>query len=254
MERSIQEVARIAGVTSRTLRHYDAVGLLAPSRTDHGGRRFYDEAALVRLQRILLLRELGLGIPAVSEVLAGSVTDVEALRRHVELLRRERARLAAQIASVTDTVEALEKGTALMAEQMFEGFDHAQYAEEVRERWGDDAWARSDDWWKRLSADDRRGFMEAHRSIQDAYDEAIAAGEAPDGMRAQRIAARHVEWIAAGWQGRRPDADAIRQLADMYVADPRFAANYTRAHAHGAEFVRDALHVYADAEDQKSAG
>lgn len=245
MEHSIQEVARLAGVTSRTLRHYDAVGLLPPSRTDRGGRRFYDGAALMRLQRILLLRELGLGIPAIAEVLAGAVSDVDALQQHIELLRRERRRIAAQIVSVEHTANALRKGEPIMAEQMFDGFDHAQYEEEVRERWGDAAWQRGNDWWQRLGDDRKQEFMQQHARIQDDYDAAIADGEAPEADRVQRIAARHVEWIAIGWQGRRPDAEAIRGLADMYVADPRFAANYTRAHAHGAEFVRDALHAYA---------
>src|SRR6478735_804597 len=68
---SIQEVARLAGTTSRTLRHYDAVGLLPPSRVAANGYRHYDADALVRLQRILLLRDLGLGLPAIREALDG---------------------------------------------------------------------------------------------------------------------------------------------------------------------------------------
>ena len=71
MEWSIQDIARRAGTTSRTLRYYDAIGLLEPSRIGSNGYRYYDQAALVRLQRILLLRELGLGLPAIAEALAG---------------------------------------------------------------------------------------------------------------------------------------------------------------------------------------
>ena len=70
MEWSIQQIAKLAGTTSRTLRHYDDIGLLAPSSIGHNGYRHYDEVALVRLQRILLLRELGLGLPQIAEVLA----------------------------------------------------------------------------------------------------------------------------------------------------------------------------------------
>uniref|UniRef100_UPI00046258CB MerR family transcriptional regulator n=1 Tax=Arthrobacter sp. TB 26 TaxID=494420 RepID=UPI00046258CB len=69
MEWSVQQIARTAGTTSRTLRHYDDIGLLKPSRTGDNGYRFYDQASLVRLQRILLLRDLGLGLPAIAEVL-----------------------------------------------------------------------------------------------------------------------------------------------------------------------------------------
>ncbi len=83
---SIQDIARLAGTTSRTLRHYDDVGLVKPSRIGGNGYRYYDADALVRLQRVLLLRELGLGIPAIGEVLAGQRDDSAALRTHLEWL------------------------------------------------------------------------------------------------------------------------------------------------------------------------
>ena len=96
---SIQEVARLAGVTSRTLRHYGDAGLVPPSRTGAGGIRYYDADALVRLQRVLLLRGLGLGIPAIAEVLAGQTDDAAALGVHLERLRAEHARFGRRIAS-----------------------------------------------------------------------------------------------------------------------------------------------------------
>src|SRR6476660_49972 len=94
-ELSIAEVARLAGVTSRTLRHYDAVGLLTPARTDHAGRRWYEQPQLLRLQQILLLRRLGLGLDAIAGVLAVQTPEgtVAALRRHREQLTGERRRL-----------------------------------------------------------------------------------------------------------------------------------------------------------------
>ena len=76
MERSIQQVAKLAGTTSRTLRHYDDIGLLPPSRIGHNGYRYYDEATLIRLQRVLLLRELGLGLPQIAEVIAAEQITV----------------------------------------------------------------------------------------------------------------------------------------------------------------------------------
>ena len=100
MEWSIQDIARLAGTTSRTLRHYDAVGLVTPSRVGDNGYRYYDSDALVRLQRVLLLRELGLGIPAIGEVLAGQRDDTVALRRTSSGSSHEQERLARQYASV----------------------------------------------------------------------------------------------------------------------------------------------------------
>ena len=109
MEWSVQQIARTAGTTSRTLRHYDDIGLLKPSRTGDNGYRFYDQASLVRLQRILLLRDLGLGLPAIAEVLDHEPDAEQALGRHLDWLRQEQDRLARQIASVRQTIDALKK-------------------------------------------------------------------------------------------------------------------------------------------------
>src|SRR5690606_23481375 len=93
MDWSIQDIARLSGTTSRTLRHYDDIGLLAPTRIGSNGYRHYDEHALSRLQRILLLRELGLGLPAIAEVLAGQRDNADALLGHLHWLHKEKERL-----------------------------------------------------------------------------------------------------------------------------------------------------------------
>src|SRR5690349_11920580 len=133
---SIQEIAKIAGTTSRALRHYGDVGLLPASRTGSNGYRYYDHEALVRLQRILLLRDLGLGLPQIGEVLARDTTQEDALTGHLAWLRQEQERLERQIMSVQMTIEALRGGERLMAEDMFEGFDLTEYKDEVEQRWG----------------------------------------------------------------------------------------------------------------------
>lgn len=245
MEWSIQQIAGAAGITSRTLRHYDQIGLLVPARVGDNGYRYYDDASLVRLQRILLLRELGLGLPEIADVLDGQVADAEALETHVRWLEQEAGRIRDQILAVTATIAALQKGESLMPEHMFHGFDPSQYRTEVAERWGPEAAARSEQWWAKLGSAGQQEFQGLHRALQDDYDAAILAGELPEGTLVQAIAARHAAWIAAGWQGRRPGANALRGLADMYVGDPRFAKNYTRVDPKGAEFVRAALHAFA---------
>lgn len=247
MEWSIQQIASAAGVTSRTLRHYDQIGLLVPASVGPNGYRYYDTASLVRLQRILLLRELGLGLPAIADVLDGQVSDEVALTAHVRWLEQEGARIQDQILAVNATIHALQKDEAIMPEQMFHGFDPSQYRDEVIEHWGAEAAASSEEWWTKLGGAGQQEFMVLHQALQDDYDAALLAGELPTGALVQAIAARHAAWIAAGWQGRRPDAVALRGLADMYVSDPRFAKNYTRVDPSGAEFVRDALHAYAAA-------
>ena len=245
MERTIQEVARLTGVTSRTLRHYDDIGLVRPSSLGAGGIRRYDAEALVRLQRVLLLRELGLGLPAIARVLEGRTDDAHALRAHRAWLREEQGRLARQIASVEATIEALEGGEEPMAEGMFDGFDHTQYRAEVEERWGAEAYARSDRWWRGLGDAERRDWQEQSTRLAADWMRAAGSGVAPDSDEAQELARRHVAWLA-GIPGT-PDAlkDYVTGLGELYVADPRFAANY--GGAEGAAFVRDALRVYADA-------
>ena len=260
MDWSIQEIARLAGTTRRTLRHYDDIGLLAPSRIAANGYRHYDEAALVRLQRILLLRELGLGLPQIAEVLgdsagsAAQVAEASALQTHLELLRQEQQRIGRQIASVESTITALTEGKELMAENMFDGFDHTQYKEEVEERWGRQAYADGDRWWRGLSDDDRAAWKQRVADLNRDWIAAAESGIAPASAEAQDIARRHVEWLTGvpGTPAAAPGGDVkgyVMGLGEMYVADPRFGANYATSDggSAGAEFVRDALRVYAEA-------
>jgi len=253
---SIQEIARLAGTTSRTLRHYDDIGLLRPSRVAHNGYRHYDESALVRLQRILLLRELGLGLPQIAEVLnpaSPRQSEESALETHLALLREEQNRLARQIASVENTINALKGGEELMAENMFDGFDHTQYKEEVEQRWGRKAYADSDRWWRGMTDAERAEWQQRVADLGRDWIAAAESGVDPASAEAQDIARRHVEWLTGipGTPAAVPGGDVkayVIGLGDMYVADPRFGANYATSAGgtQGAEFVRDALRVYAE--------
>lgn len=253
MQWSIQEIARLTGVTSRTLRHYDAVGLLPAGRTVAGGPRRYDRTALVRLQRILLLRDLGLGLADIGKVLDSDQDEAAALRGHLTSLRAEEGRLARQIASVERTIAALqndpEEKEAIMAKDMLDGFDHTQYEQEVTERWGRDAYQKSDAWWRGLGEDGQREWKARLESLIKAWTDAAEAGLDPASDEAQAVAARHAAWLVSvpGTPGHgegRPDRGYLLGLADMYVADERFAANY--GGNEGATFVRDVLRVYAE--------
>jgi len=243
MEWSIQQLARLSGVTSRTLRHYDDLGLLPPTSVGANGYRYYDQAALVRLQRILLLRELGLGLSAIAEVLDGQTDDVAALATHRRLLEQERERVDRLIASVTTTIERLEGGEQLMAEEAFDGFDHTVYKEEVEQRWGADAYATSDRWWRGLGAEGQAAFRAEAAAIQSGLAAAHAAGTAADAAEVRALIARHYAWVRAGWGDVAPSTEAYLGLGEMYVADPRFSKHY--GGPEGAEYVRDAMRVYA---------
>jgi DNA-binding transcriptional MerR regulator len=239
MEWSIQDIARSAGTTSRTLRHYGAVGLLAPSRIGGNGYRYYDEQALVRLQRILLLRELGLGLPAIAEVLDGQHDSAAALETHLELLEREQQRIGRQIESVRTTLRKLKGGERLMAEEVFDGFDHTQYEKEVTQRWGAEAYRHGDQWWTSLTADEKQAHQQEQLDIAAAFGAARAAGLAPNSDDVQAITRRLHEWL-------RPAVSSVSAryfagLGQLYVDDSRYGLEGATA-----EFVRDAMKIYAE--------
>ena len=249
MDWSIQDIARLSGTTSRTLRHYDKIGLLKPSRVGANGYRHYDEDALAALQRILLLREMGLGLPAISDVLAGQTRHTDALHTHLHWLQKEKDRLDRQIGTVETTIRKLEGKEQLMAEEMFDGFDHAEFKDEVEERWGKDAYAKSDSWYRSLTSEDKSAFKQHSDELAFAWIDAAASSKTADGDTAQKIAQRHYEWLRSipgtprGGNGG-PTKQYFTWMAEMYVADERFALNY--GGQAGAEFVRDAMTIYAD--------
>lgn len=245
----INQLAKLAGTTSRTLRHYGDVGLLEPSRIGANGYRYYDDAALVRLQRILLLRELGLSLDTIADVLAGEQDRTQALHAHLGWLEQEQDRLGRQIASVRKTIDRLEGGEQLMAEEALDGFDHTQYKDEVIERWGKDAYTKSDAWFRSLTDAEKRGFQQEHEDIARDFGEALKAGTAADDDSVQAIVQRQYDWLSIGskaWMGTAPSKQYFLGLAEMYVADPRFAKNYDKYAEGGAEFVREAMKVYAE--------
>lgn len=243
MEWSIQDLARSAGTTSRTLRHYGEVGLLTPSRVGHNGYRYYDQDGLLRLQRILLLRELGLGLAAIAEVLAGQRNAAAALRTHLRLLEAERERIGRQIESVRTTLDKTEKGAEVMATEALDGFDHTRYEAEVTERWGREAYDRADRWWRSLSEQDQQSFQRRQLNIARDFGAALAAGWTADSEQVQAIAHRQVEWLSLTAT---PTRDYLIGLGEMYVTDPRFTANYDRHGSGTAVLVRDAMRVYAE--------
>ncbi|MCG2623285.1 TipAS antibiotic-recognition domain-containing protein [Arthrobacter sp. I2-34] len=243
-EWSIQEIAKAAGTTSRTLRHYQTAGLLQPSRVGHNGYRYYDGACLLRLQRILLLRQLGLGLDEIRGVLQGRTDTIAALRTHLEVLLEERDRLDRRIASVRTTIGKSERGATLMPEEMFDGFDHTQYKDEVEQRWGKEAYARGDRWWRGLGEEGRRAWLQRSRALQADWIAAAGSDAGPDSADAQDLARRQFDWLAGANGGQEVSYAYFTGLGEMYVADPRFGANY--GGDAGARFVRDAMRVYAD--------
>lgn len=240
MRWSTAEVARMARVSSRTLRHYDHVGLLPPARTGHGGLRFYERPQLRRLQHIMLLRELGLGLDDIARVLDGG-DETAALRRHHRRLLAEAARLTQLADTVARTIDEREDGTTMPAEDLFTGFAADPYAEEARELYGDEAveaQRRAASW-----DGDTAGSVKAegdgiHRDLAAL----MAAGSAVDALDVQSVVARHHAWVCHFWT---PGRDAYTGLGQLYVDDERFTATIDATAPGLAVFLRDAIAAYA---------
>jgi DNA-binding transcriptional MerR regulator len=244
MSWSIVEVARLSGITARTLRHYDAIGLLTPSWVGSGGRRHYGHEELLRLQRILLLRDLGLPLPAIAQALSDEdeLGTVEALRRHAEWLEGERERLGTLLGTVRKTIESIESGNTMSAEAMFEGFENP-YEAEARQRWGDEAVDASYQRLRQLPPSDaeraRNGFGRVHEALKPLS----AAGVPVEDERVQAIIAEHYGVVCLFWT---PNAAAYRGLGEMYVEDERFRRNIGGGDDDLVRYLRAGMEVYAD--------
>ncbi|HLP22658.1 MAG TPA: MerR family transcriptional regulator [Microbacteriaceae bacterium] len=244
---SITELARTSGLSSRTLRHYETLGLIESTRERNGYRQF-DDTAVLRLQRILVLRTLGLGLGQIREILEQPSSAASALDRHAQELRAERDRIDRILAALDRTSIALTIGEPLMSADPFDGFDHTQYEQEVTERWGADTYRASDRWWRGMSDAERAQWKASSAELTNDWVSAAESGEDPRGSVGQALAARHADWlrsIPGTPSGPNDLPDYLRGLGEMYVSDDRFGANY--GGRQGAEFVRAALAAYADA-------
>lgn len=254
---TVGEVARLAHVTVRTLHHYDEIGLLVPSERSGAGYRLYSEADLERLHQILLYRELGFGLEAIGRLLdAPSVDRRTALRAQRELLVEKRRRTEAVIRAVDRTLETMEGGRTMSADEMFEGFEelagapeavrahHAAHAREAHERWGEtDAYRESLRRAKGHSREDWRRIREEAESNEARMAALMAAGEDPEGPEAMAAAEAMREHIGRWFY---PCSHQVHAgLADMYEADPRFAAHYDERAEGLAAYVAGAIRANA---------
>ncbi|WOX22946.1 MerR family transcriptional regulator [Streptomyces solicathayae] len=248
MSFSVGQVAGFAGVTVRTLHHYDEIGLLSPSARSHAGHRRYDEGDLDRLQQVLFYRELGFPLDQVAVLLDDPEADPqEHLRRQHELLSARIAELKKMAEAVEHAMEAKKMGINLTPEERFEVFgdkDPEQYAEEAEARWGGtDAYAESQRRTARYTKADWKRMQDEAADWGSRYDALMGEGEPSDGERAMDMAEEHRLHIDAwfyecGFQ-------MHTCLGDMYVGDERFKAFYDSMRPGLAEHLRDAIHANA---------
>lgn len=243
----VRELARLAGVSVRTLHHYDQIGLLTPSTRTAAGYRQYGPDDLRRLQQILFFKELDVPLGEIHAILDDPGFDqVEALVNHRRLLQLRAERLAQLLRTVDKTIQNLTEDTmTLTDEELYEGFSKEQiesYQREARERWGStDAYQQSQ---QRV-----RGMSKAQwETVKQQGDDATRQmaglmGRDPADPEVQAAIAKHHAWIENFYTA---PAELYAGLGQMYADDPRFRATYD-AYAPGlADFMRDAMQIYAD--------
>lgn len=251
MEWTVQELADRAGISARTLRHYHQIGLLAPDRIGRNGYRYYGPPAVARLQRILLLREAGLGLLAIGNALASDADpddEIAALEAHLAHLGREQESLGRRIASVEHTVAMRREGRQPRMDMMLEGFNDL-YEAEVIDRWGREVFEQSNQWWHAKSLGQQRRFQAEAEQLLARWGELYRSDATPLGHQAQQHATHHTAWFAQipGTPGHAGDDDKTRAMltgmAELYVTNPDFHPAFGGPEA--ADFAAQALRHYA---------
>lgn len=238
---TVHQVSGMTGVSVRTLHHYDQLGLLKPSQVTQAGYRLYDDAALVRLQSILIYREVGLPLREIKAIMDDPAYDPrEALRRQITLLENQRQRLEGIIAFARDMEK---KGEIRMDFQVFDKSEQEQLQAEAKAKWGQtDAW----------QAWEQQGAKHSHQQKTQDGNRLMMKLAAIGAMRGQAADSREVQQEIAALQQLISDCfypcskEVLRGLGQMYVTDERFTRNIDKAGGEGtAQFVHDAIEVYS---------
>ena len=251
---TVKQVARLSGVSVRTLHHYDEVGLLKPASIGENGYRYYGREELLRLQQILFHRELGFSLEEIARVLDAEGFDrVAALKAHRARLEAETRRYRQLVRTIDVTLAALEGEARMEDKAMYRGFDperQAGYEKELVDKHGPGMVAHLD-----TAKAGMAGWKQADFDAMQAETEAIEAGMARalvDGLPADSgaVAAlmrRQYDWIVKSWNRPAPAA-AFTGLGQMYVDDPRFRERYDGRQAGLAEYMAAAMAAFANRE------
>ncbi|MBC2181218.1 MerR family transcriptional regulator [Listeria booriae] len=249
MEYTVQKLAKLAGVSTRTLRYYDEIGILKPARINSSGYRIYGQNEVDRLQQILFYREMNVGLDKIKAILEQPDFDeTEALKTHRAQLLDKRKQLDELIRNVEKSIAHSERRITMTNQEKFEGFkqkmideNEEKYGTEIREKYGDDNINKSNAKLKGMSEAEMERVNRLAETILVELAEAFETGD-PAGEKAQEVAAMHKEWLSTYWDTYSKEAHA--GLAQMYVDDERFTAYYDKDQPGLAAFLRDAIVIF----------
>lgn len=250
-ELTVKQLAAISGVTVRTLHHYDEIGLLSPAHIGANGYRYYGRAEMLRLQRILFHRELGVPLGEIAGLLELEGADqVGVLLRHREKLAAGRERFRILIETIDRTVADIKGDTPMPNADLYKGFSaekQAAYEAWLIERYGDpmkDDIARSQKARAKMSEAEQQAVMEQLRDIETALAEGMRRGIDPTAEPVDRLVQRHRAWVAAAWDKPCPPG-AYLGLADLYRSHPDFVKRYETIALGFTDFLVTAMKAHA---------
>ncbi|MBC6310583.1 MerR family transcriptional regulator [Listeria sp. FSL L7-1582] len=249
MEYTVQKLGQLAGVSTRTLRYYDEIGILKPARINSSGYRIYGQTEVDRLQQIMFYREMNVSLEKIKAILEQPDFDeAEALRKHRFELLDKRKQLDDLIRNVEKSIAHSERRITMTDQEKFEGFkqkmiddNEEKYGAEIREKYGDEKIEKSNAKLKGMSEAEMERINQLAETILTDLQVAFATGN-PAGEEAQGVAALHKEWLSAYWDTYSKEAHA--GLAQMYVDDERFTAYYDKNQPGLAAFLRDAIVIF----------
>ncbi len=249
MEYSIKEISKMAGVSSRTLRYYDEIGLLSPLRVSSTGYRIYGQEEVNRLQQILFYREFELPLEKISEIMGRQNYDREkALVEHKEKLIAKRKQIDLMLTNLDESIREMKGETKMKDKDKFQGLkeknlkvNEEKYGKEIREKYGEVVVEESN---RKYQNQSQETYEKAERLGAEIIEKLYVAMETgdPSSEAAQEVAKLHKEWISIYWPVY--DKEAHRGLAEMYVADERFKVYYDKDKEGAAEFLRDSINVF----------
>lgn len=250
-EITVKQLAAISGVTVRTLHHYDEIGLLKPAHIGGNGYRYYGRAELLRLQRILFHRELGVPLGDIAGLLELEGADqVGVLMRHREKLAAERERFRILIETIDRTVADLKGETPMPNADLYRGFSaekQAEYEAWLIEHYGDpmkDDIARSRKAMAKMNEAEQQAVMDQLRDIETALAEGMKRGLDPASDAIDKVITRHRAWVAAAWDKPCPP-EAYAGLAHMYASHPDFVKRYETIAPGFTDFLVTAMKAHA---------
>lgn len=254
MPYTVNALAKIAGVSVRTLHYYDQVGLLKPSTIQKNGYRVYEERELLLLQQILFFRELDFSVEEIKQIFSSSAFDLrQALQDHRALIELKKKRLSGLLKTIDATLKKLDQTTPMDDQDMKELYDTfgeetvKKYADEVKQRWGHtEAYKQSMERASKMTkADTEKYKQDSDRFMKKVAETMDKGATSPE---FQALIAEHFESLSTWYE---PNLEMYRGLAKMYVEDPRFTAYYEKYHEGLATVFSEAMLYFVEHHETK---